>query len=56
MLQIWCYDLFSVSYQGVHSVDMSYLGDINLDSLVKVVSTWFLHCKVNHISLLKITL
>ena len=37
-------------------MDMSHPGDINLDCLVKVVSTWFLHCKVNHVSLLKITL
>lgn len=37
-----CCVLLTVSYQGVHDIDMSYYGDVNLHHVVKMVSVGFL--------------
>ena len=42
-----CNVLHSASFQDGHDVDRFYfIGNVNLDYLLKVVSTTFLHCKV----------
>lgn len=41
-----CCVLLTASYQGVHDVDMSYYGDVNLHHAVKVVSAGFLQSTV----------